>query len=239
MLTIAQSELDQLFRNRSILVTSLIMPVAASAYFIYNRDVFERIGSLGYIGAVLVFTIAAFSLYATTVTTLATRRQNLFLKRLRSTAAGDTAILTGLVLPIGAISLAQITAILAVFAALGNAPANPALVAITVITALAMMLALGIATAGVTNSPEHAQITTLPLSLGAIAVASWVGITGTESLTWLKRVLPGGSATELIVLAWNGPVAVDDALLLLGITLAWVLLAAVLAVRMFRWEPRH
>jgi ABC-2 type transport system permease protein len=239
VLTIAHSELDQLVRNRSVLVTGLLMPMAAAAYFIYNRDVFERIGTLGYIAAVLVFTIAALSLYATTGTTLATRRQNLFLKRLRSTAAGDAAILTGLVLPIGAIALVQVTAILTVFAVVGDAPANAALVAVTVVTSLAMMLALGIATAGVTNSPEHAQVTTLPLSLGVIAVASWVGITGTESFTWLKRVLPGGSATELIVLAWNGPVAADDALLLLGITLAWVLLAAVLAARMFRWEPRH
>lgn len=239
MLPIAHSELNQLFRNRSVLVTSLLMPMASSAFFIYNRDVFERFGSLGYIGAVLVFTIAAFGLYATTVTTLATRRQNLFLKRLRSTTAGDAAILTGLVLPIGAISLIQITAILAVFAAIGDAPANAALVAVTVVTALAMMLALGIATAGVTNSPEHAQVTALPVSLGAIAVNSWVGITGTETLAWLKRALPGGSATELIVLAWNGPVPLGDALLLLGITLAWVLLATVLATRMFRWEPRR
>lgn len=239
MLTIARSELDQLLRNRSVLITSLIMPMAAAAWFIYNRDLFERIGSLGYIAAVLVFTIAAFSLYATTGTTLATRRQNLFLKRLRSTAAGDTAILTGLVLPIGVISLIQITAILAVFAALGDTPANAVLIAATVLTSLVMMLAFGIATAGVTNSPEHAQITTLPLSLGTIAVASWVGLTGTDNLTWLKRALPGGSATELIVLAWNGAVPLGDALVLLGITLAWVLIAAVLAIRMFRWEPRR
>lgn len=239
MLTIAHSELNQLFRNRSVLVTSLLMPMAAAAYFIYNRDLFEQIGSLGYIAAVLVFTIAAFSLYATTVTTLATRRQNLFLKRLRSTTAGDTAILAGLVLPVGAISLIQITAILAVFAALGDAPANAALVAITVLASLVMMLALGIATAGVTNSPEHAQITTLPLSLGTLAVASWIGIAGTDSLPWLKRGLPAGSATELIVAAWNGPVPLDDALLLLGITLTWALAATVIATRMLRWEPRH
>lgn len=238
MLTIAHSELDQLFRNRSVLVTSLLMPMAASAYFISNRETFEQLGSLGYIAAVLVFTIAAFSLYATTVTTLAARRQSLFLKRLRSTTAGDAAILTGLVLPVGAISLVQITAILGVFAALGAAPANAVLVAVTVLASLAMMLALGIATAGVTNSPEHAQVTTLPLSLGVIAVASWIGITGTDSLTWLKRALPGGSATELTVLAWNGPVTVGEALLLLGITLGWVLAASVLATRMFRWEPR-
>ena len=46
-----------------------------------------------------MFTVLAFGLYTTAVTTLASRRQNLFLKRLRSTAAGDAGILAGLVLP--------------------------------------------------------------------------------------------------------------------------------------------
>lgn len=239
MLPIARSELIQLLRNRAVLLTGFIMPVAASAFFIYNHEVFERIGSLGYIGAVLVFTIGAFTLYATTVTTLAARRQDLFLKRLRSTAAGDAAILSGLVIPVAAISLLQVGVILGAFAAIGDAPAHIALLAAGVVTALVMMLALGIATAGVTSSPENAQVTSLPLSLGVIAVASWVGITGTDSLAWLKRILPGGSATELLVDAWNGGAPVTESLLLFAPTLAWVIVAAALASRVFRWEPRR
>ena len=232
MIPIAQSELLQLFRNRAVLITSLVMPVAVSVFFISYRDTFSGIGSLGYVAAVLVFTIAAFGLYATTVTTLAARRQNLFLKRLRSTAAGDATILSGLVLPVSVIATVQVGVILIVFASVGGAPADALLL-------VAMMLALAIATAGVTNSPEHAQVTTLPLSLGVIAVASWVGITGTESLALLKRMLPGGSATELIVNAWNGGVPLAESMLLLAPTLVWVLVAILLATQMFRWEPRR
>lgn len=239
MFPIAYSELVQVFRNRAVLITNLVMPVAVSAFFIYYRDSFEAVGSLGYIGAVLVFTIGAFSLYATTVTTLAARRQTLFLKRLRSTAASDPAILAGLVLPVLVTSVVQIVAILGVFAAVSARPDDVALLAVAVTAAFLMLLALGLATAGVTNSPEHAQITTLPITLGSIAVASWIGITGTESLTWLKRLLPGGSATELVVDAWNGGLPVADSLLLLVPTLAWVVAAAVLAARFFRWEPRR
>lgn len=239
MLAIARSELVQVLRNRAVLITSLLMPVAASAFFIYFRDQFEQIGSLGYVAAVLVFTIGSFSLYATTVTTLAARRQTLFLKRLRSTAASDPAILTGLVLPVAAISVVQVAVILGVFATVGSAPADVLLVLVAVVATFVMMLALGMATAGVTNSPEHAQITTLPISLGTIAVASWVGITGTESLTLLKRLLPGGSATELVVSAWNGSTGLGDTLLLLAPTLAWVVVAVVLAMALFRWEPRR
>ncbi|HEX6344968.1 ABC transporter permease [Umezawaea sp.] len=239
MLPIALSELAQIFRNRSVLITSFVMPIAVSAFFIHQHDVFAEIGSLGYIAAIVMFTVCAFGLYASSVTTLAARRQNLFLKRLRSTAAGDAEILTGLVLPVVVIALVQVTAIMAVLAAVTTAPDNVPLLVAAVLATAVMMVGLGLATAGLTNSPEHAQVTTLPVCLGVVAVASWVGISGTEDFTLLKRLLPGGSATELVVNAWNGGVAVTDSLLLLAPTLAWVVVAATLAARLFRWEPRR
>ncbi|MFF0153705.1 ABC transporter permease [Micromonospora sp. NPDC005203] len=239
MLSIASSELIQLFRNRLVLITSLIIPVVVSAYFVRQHETFAAIGSLGYIAAIVMFTIAAFGLYATAVTTLASRRQNLFLKRLRSTAEGDAGILGGLLLPVVVLSVVQVTAILTALAVVAGGPANIALLVVATIAALAMMIGLALATAGLTNSPEHAQVTTLPVTLGVIAVASWVGISGTENLAWLKRLLPGGAATELTMNAWNGGVAVTDSLLLLAPTLAWVVVAVALATRLFRWEPRR
>ncbi|QUI35531.1 ABC transporter permease [Streptomyces alfalfae] len=239
MLSIALSELIQIFRNRLVLLTSLVMPVAVSTYFINKHDAFAGLGSLGYIAAVVMFTVGAFGLYTTTVTTLASRRQNLFLKRLRSTPASDASILAGLMLPVTVLALVQVTAILAVLAAVAGEPADVPLLVAAVLSTLVMMLGLGLATAGLTNSPEHAQVTTLPVSLGAIAVASWVGLSGTEELTLLKRLLPGGSATELVLNAWNGGVPVPESLPLLLPTLAWVGVAVALASRMFRWEPRR
>lgn len=239
MYAIARSELVQLLRNRTVLVTGLVMPLAASVYFIYYRDVFEEQGSLGYIGAVLVFTIGAFGLYSTTVTTLAARRQNLFLKRLRSTAASDAAILSGLMIPITAISLVQVAIIMGAFASVSGAPSDLALLAVAVIAAFGMLLALGLATAGVTRSPEHAQVTALPLSLGVFAVVVWVGVSGTDQLALLKRLLPGGAAAELVVDAWDGGVPLAESLVLLIPTFGWVGLAVALAARMFRWEPRR
>ena len=38
MLSIARSELIQIFRNRLVLVTGLVMPVAVSAYFVYQHE---------------------------------------------------------------------------------------------------------------------------------------------------------------------------------------------------------
>ncbi|RKN45286.1 ABC transporter permease [Micromonospora endolithica] len=239
MLSIAASELIQIFRNRLVLVTSLIIPVAVCLFFVRQHETFADIGSLGYIAAVVMFTIAAFGLYATAVTTLASRRQNLFLKRLRSTAASDTGILAGLLLPVTVIAVVQVTAILIALAVVAGKPANIALLVVATVATLAMMIGLALATAGLTNSPEHAQVTTLPVTLGVIFVATWVGITGTADLAWLKRLLPGGAATELTMNAWNGGVAVTESLALLAPTLAWVAIAVALANRLFRWEPRR
>lgn len=238
MLYIARSELVQIFRNRLVLVTGLLIPVVVSGFFVYRHEIFADAASLGYIAATVLFTVMAFGLYTTAVTTLASRRQNLFLKRLRSTAAGDIEILTGLVLPITVIALVQVAAILAVFGVVATAPAQIPLLVAAILATTAMMLALALATAGVTNSPEHAQVTTLPISLSVIAVASWVGIAGTKDLALLKRLVPGGSATEVVVNAWNGCVPVVDSLPLLAFTLGWVVLAVALARRFFRWEPR-
>ncbi|MEU1241104.1 ABC transporter permease [Micromonospora parva] len=239
MLSIASSELIQVFRNRLILITSLIIPVAVSAFFVRQHETYAALGSLGYIAAIVTFTVAAFGLYATAVTTLASRRQNLFLKRLRSTAESDPGILAGLLLPVLVIAAVQVAAILTALAVVAGGPSNVALLVVAILATLAMLIGLALATAGLTNSPEHAQVTTLPVTLGVIAVTTWVGISGTENLAWLKRLLPGGAATELIMNAWNGGVAVTDSLLLLAPTLGWVVIAVNLATRLFRWEPRR
>ncbi|MGW7270654.1 ABC transporter permease [Streptomyces sp. NPDC054864] len=239
MLSIALSELTQIFRNRLVLLNSFIIPIAVCVFFVFKHETFAELRSLGYIAVVVMFTVAAFGLYATTVTTLASRRQTLFLKRLRSTPAGDAGILAGLVLPVTVLALIQVTAILAVLAAVAGEPDNVLLLATAVLSTVIMMLGLGLATAGLTNSPEHAQVTTLPVSLGAMAVTNWVAITGTEELTLLKRLLPGGSATELVLNAWNGGVPVAESLPLLLPTLGWVILSVALASRLFRWEPRR
>lgn len=239
MLEIARSELIQIFRNRLVLVTGLLIPVAVSGFFVHRHEIFADGASLGYIAAIVVFTVMAFGLYTTAVTTLASRRQNLFLKRLRSTAAGDADILIGMVLPVTVIALVQVVVILAVFGAVAGSPTQIPLLAVAILATLAMMVGLALATAGLTSSPEHAQVTTLPVSLGVVAIASWVGITGTEDVTLLKRALPGGAATELVVDAWNGGTALADSLPLLVPTLAWVAVAVALACKLFRWEPRR
>lgn len=238
MLSIAWSELVQTLRNRSVLLTSFIMPVAASAFFIWQHEVFEGFGR-GMVGAMVVFTVAAFGLYANIVTSLAARRQSLFLKRLRSTAVSDSGILVGLVLPTAVLAAVQIALMLIVLGIVIDPPEDAVLLMLATLLVLAMLVALALATAGVTRSPEHAQVTTLPISLGIIAVVNWVAITGTAELGLLKRLLPGGAATELLTKAWAGGVAGADVAVLVAPTVGWVVVATFLATCYFQWEPRR
>ncbi|MEU3017428.1 MULTISPECIES: ABC transporter permease [unclassified Nocardiopsis] len=239
MLAIARSELIQILRNRLVLVTMLAVPLAGSALYMYLHDRAPDLLDLGVVASVLMFLVVVMALYTTAVTTLASRRQNLFLKRLRSTAVDDVRILTGLLLPVTAITLVQVTMVLSVLSVVAGAPADPLLLVAAVLVTVAMMLGLALATAGVTHSPEHAQVTTLPVMLGVLVVSGWVGFTGTEELTLVKRLLPGGSAAELVVGAWNGGTPLGESLLLLAPSLAWVVVAVALAARIFRWEPRR
>lgn len=240
MLTIARSELQQIVRNRMVFFSATIIPVGLSLLFIAQRDTFSQLPTgMGFLAGVFMVILISMGLYSTAVTTLAARRQTLFLKRLRSTAVSDASALVGILGPPALIGIIQVTAVLTVLAVLTERPAEIPLLIVSGLALVLMMLGLALATAGITTSPEHAQVTTLPVTLGTSAVAFWIGFTGAEELGMLKRALPGGSATELTINAWNGGTDLVDNLLLLPPTLGWVVIGVVLARRFFRWEPRH
>ncbi|MDZ4045622.1 MAG: ABC transporter permease [Rhodoglobus sp.] len=236
MFAIARAELRMLIRNRLVAACAVLIPLGLGAVFL-----FQGMGSNGVVTAVLqVMVMVAMGVYVTATTTLASRRQNLFLKRLRSGAVSDGSIISGLVLPIVLISVAQVVIVLGVLASVSSFPVEPWLVVIAVLVAEALFTALALATAGVTNSPEHAQVTTLPVFFIALGVSIWVVFTGPggpAGLTWVQRALPGGATAELIALGWaGGDLSVVP--VLIAISLGWVAVSVLAARSMFRWEPR-
>ncbi|RUQ32488.1 ABC transporter permease [Micrococcus sp. HSID17245] len=234
MFAIARSEMTQLVRNRLVAASSLFIPLAFSAVLIFNR---ENFGGTPVTAALILVTVTAMGTYITATTTLASRRQNLFLKRLRSTSAKDASILSGLVLPIALVNLVQAGVIVAILSVVGTPPVGVVAVVAAVVVLELMFVGAAIATAGLTNSPDHAQVTTLPLFVVALGAAMWVGLTGTEELAGVKRLLPGGAVTELIVEGWDGMV-LHEAVSLLLPSLAFVVAAFAMAKSTFRWEPR-
>lgn len=234
MFAIARSEMTQLVRNRLVAASSLFIPLAFSAVLIFNR---ENFGGTPVTAALILVTVTAMGTYITATTTLASRRQNLFLKRLRSTSAKDASILSGLVLPIALVNLVQAGVIVAILSVVGTPPVGVVAVVAAVVVLELMFVGAAIATAGLTNSPDHAQVTTLPLFVVALGASMWVGLTGTEELAGVKRLLPGGAVTELIIEGWDGMV-LHEAVSLLLPSLAFVVAAFAMAKSTFRWEPR-
>jgi len=234
MFAIATSELRMLVRNRLVAACAILIPLALGAYFVFSGVE----GGTAVSAVLVVMIMIAMGVYVTATTTLAARRQTLFLKRLRSGAASDGSIIGGLVAPIVAISIVQVGAILAILAVTADEkPQSIALVILGVLLAEVMFAGLALATAGITNSPEHAQVTTLPLFFATLGVSMWVVFTGVEELAWVKRALPGGGITELIIAGWTGS-DIQNLFVLVAPSLAWAILAIFAARAMFRWEPR-
>ena len=143
MFAIARSEMTQLVRNRLVAASSLFIPLAFSAVLIFNR---ENFGGTPVTAALILVTVTAMGTYITATTTLASRRQNLFLKRLRSTSAKDASILSGLVLPIALVNLVQAGVIVAILSVVGTPPVGVVAVVAAVVVLELMFVGAAIAT---------------------------------------------------------------------------------------------
>ena len=235
MIAIAVSELRMLVRNRLVATLGILIPLVLGGVFIINRP---AEGGLAFASTLQIGAMLGLGVYVTATTTLSARRQNLFLKRLRSSAASDPAIIAGLIAPIILVGLVQVGIIMTALGVSASAvPVHAWLLVLVVLVVDIMFAGFAVATAGVTNSPEHAQFTTLPLFFVGLGVPFWVALTGTEDLGVLKQSLPLGALPELMTIAWYGG-DLSRALLLLVPTVLWTLVALVAARAMFRWEPR-
>ncbi|MEY9890478.1 ABC-2 type transport system permease protein [Catenulispora sp. MAP12-49] len=234
MNAIAAAEFKMLARNRVVAGGALLFPLVFGGFLYFTRDTHKAGGA---VAGVQLVVMVAMGTYVTATTTLASRRQTLYLKRMRGAAVSDRAIIAGLVSPLIAVNAVQLAIVLGALAS-ADAPANPVLLIVAVLIAEAMFTGLALATAGFSTSPEHAQYTTMPVFLTATVAAVWFEATGTDSLIAVKRALPGGALAELVATAWNGG-SLAKVPLLLAPNLAWAAVGVLAARAFFRWEPRR
>lgn len=233
---VAAAELRMLYRNLMVATAAFLVPALFAVVLITVKKVLDGPGMLAGMQAIC---IAALGSYVTVCTTMAARRQNLYLKRLRSTTLSDVGIVLGLSVPVALVNLVQICIVLAVVAAVTDLPpSNPVLVVVALLLAEVFFVVAALATLGITDSPEHAQVTTLPLFFVVLGASMWIGLLGTAEHEWVKLALPGGALTEAIRIAWDGADLARFGLCA-TISLVWTAAAAILARALFRWEPRH
>lgn len=240
-LVLCATELRLIARNRTTAAMAVGLPLAIGAYLVVQQPDFGLDAAAVWptLVTLQILALLGFTVYITTTSAFAARRQSLFLKRIRSGESSDIAIVAGVALPTVLLAVFQLAVLMAATAFAGaTAPQAPHLLALAVVGGLAMCCAAGILTSCLTDSAEHAQFTTAPfffaLLSGGVVVARAAG-----DASLLQLAIPGGAVAELVHLAFHGGTAwPQEAFVAVGILAAWIAVPAVAARRLFRWAPR-
>lgn len=234
VLALGRTEWKLLARNKAVLVSATTVPLLLGIVLAHRVPADAGPLAWSVVLGLQVLAVQGFTVYFTTTAALAGRREDRYLKRLRSGELPDAGVLAGLLLPVVLLGLAQTVVVVGLAIALGApAPANPLPLLLAVLLGTAMSLVAGAATSGWTASSEQAQITTMPWFVVLIGGAVWVSMSDTP----FALVVPSGGVVDLVRVAMTGAELVD-ALPAAGALLAWTAVLAVLARAWFRWEPR-
>jgi ABC-2 type transport system permease protein len=244
---LARAELALLGRNRGVVFTALVVPLALPFSVRPALDQLDlKKQGIG-IGAAMLTAAIGFSLlfavYTSLVNAYVARREELVLKRLRTGELSDTEILIGTALPAMAVGLAQALLLCAGCAVLLNAgaPEAPYLTLLGLVAGLVLSAALAALTASCTRSVESGQVTALPLVFVSMIGSGIMFPTEVmpEKLASVCELLPLSPAIRLVRAGWTGQLSAYEALGTLATALAWTLVAVFAVRRWFRWEPRR
>lgn len=235
---IARAEFVLLRRNTTVLLASTGLPIAMTVGSVFFVPGEVGTDGWGLLLGILLSLVLGSAVYMTATLTLTARREDLYLKRLRTSEAGDATIVAGLLSPTVAIGLLQCAVAVVVITVAGGArpPALPVLL-VGVLIATLLVVLTAVATTGVIRGTEQADAATLPFFTFLVLGAVWAAFEGTRSVVPL--FLPGGAIVAVLRAAVDPAGGVAAALPGLGVLCAWCLLAGLLARRMFRWEPRR
>lgn len=247
VIALATSEIRLILRNRTVLVTAAILPLAMGAFFAYSfKD--NALGSTGTSMAIAaqISVVLAMGIYVTATQTFVARRHSRVLKRLRTTGLSDRDVLVGVGVAPVVIGVAQLVLFIPFDVATGTpAPADVIALVLAVLGGTFLAVTAALATSVITPSPERAQITTLPLTFlmlgGSIAAAITVLTGWWEALALLPGAAIGSFVRFGMVGGMTDPgvTGLPAVVLPLVSLVVWPVVFGVLAFRKFRWDPRH
>jgi ABC-2 type transport system permease protein len=243
-------ELLLLRRNMTATILSVVTPLAAGVALISGD--YDTEGAVTKAAGVIGM-IAVFAVHHHLTTVYAARRQEMVLRRLRAGLPSDGTILVGAASATVLIFLA-LSVLLVSYGVLVlgmPAPANPLTMLVAALLGAAVLAAFGAALSAVTHSTEAAMLTTLPtVAIFLLAPGVLVPLgTLPESIENVASLLPMGPFTEVFRTGWlgrelGGPElsfagSTADALPWLAALVVWLVIAAAVTKRYFRWEPRQ
>lgn len=244
-LALAAVEVRTVLRNRTVAVSSVLIPIGLGLFWAYSFGDPDPARSAVVISLQLAV-VLGMGVYVTAAQTLVVRRQARVLKRMRTTALSDAQVLAGTLAPSLVLGLAQLVVFAVIDVVFGvPLPADALPMALAVLGGLALVVTAAVATSIVTPSAERAQITTLPLVFVLLGAAIVLAIAPPGTWWQALVVVPGAAVGQLTQLAMTGATwtpgigGVPAVLPAFVATVAWPVVLGVLARRRFRWDPRH
>jgi ABC-type multidrug transport system permease subunit len=253
VLALAAAEARLLLRNRTAVLSSMLLPLAVvaavGAITVSNGS---RIDGPGLIASAIGVTLTFVTFY-NLVTTFVARREELVLQRMRTGELTDAEVLLGTAVPTLLVTVVQIALVAVAVAVLGewSTPVDVVLPLVAVLGGGALMVLLAAVSTSFTRTVEAAQFTTLPLVLTATMLSGLLIPLSDfpEQVAQVARFLPLTPVIELSRLGlvgttWDGQ-AVDTAgawaasPLALTVLAGWLVGGALLARLVFRWAPRR
>lgn len=230
VVALARIELVLLLRNKTAAAMGLAMPLVIGVAFAFIQGGGDWTGSI----TMQLLVVHGLTVYISTTTALAARRQDLSLKRLRSGEASEPVILAGVMAPMVVLGLVQ-GVLLPTVAVIAGAPMPRDFVAMAaaVVGGTVVAASAGLATASFTATAETAQITTTPLFAATFAGSMWM--LSSSTVTPLMLAAPGGATAALVRAGLEGGRPVWGAVVAMVV---WTLGAVVVGRRYFMWEPR-
>lgn len=198
------------------------------------------------VGLALLFVV-----YYNLTTTAVARREELMLKRLLTGQSSRGEVLVAMATPAFAVVLAQtMLGLVAGSLVLGPAPmTNLLLLVVGVVGGSVIFALLAYASTAFTRSVESAQLSTLPVLIGALLLSGLLFPAPGGPVGWLFGFSPLAPVVELVVLGLTGVTSAGVTVDLGGSFLAavspmlrmvlWIALGAVATNRFMRWEPRR
>ncbi len=244
-LALLRIELRLLGRDTTAWGTAIALPLLLGAVW------FADLPPMGDgVGTAIVFQVVGLlvmTLHTVGTMSLVNRREQLVLKRWRSSEASTTGVLIGTIgVPAGLVVVQAAVLSVITMLAHGQAPASSTMLLVGVLSGVVTIGAVTFVVASFTRSSDHALITTFPVVALLMGGAVWAMMRPFDPLDWPVLAIPGGASVQLLRLGWDGPTQagagaaawLGDAAASLGATALISLVATAAAVRVFRWEPR-
>src|SRR5690606_3801682 len=147
VLALSRAEWKLLMRNKTIALCCTAFPVGFGAYYAFALPDGSSPQLWALIISLQLMTVFGFTIYFTATATLTSRREDRYLKRLRSGEMTAPTVLTGLLLPVVLLGVAQAAALLAIAFWLGAPlPSDPLPLLAAMLAGSALCVAAGAVT---------------------------------------------------------------------------------------------